>query len=173
MVWALQLSDSAILVCDNNLDLMCLHSFRGYHFSYFSSASFDSVPGRQRKKRDGPLHIEARGVSFATHIVQEGLSLASHATNDNCSPRSPGRSLYETRRTVCPASAFPDHFSSAESLSSSSGVWISSRFKAGAWSRAERSGGSLALARGAPQSGGRWPSRTNSARTKLGSQGDS
>ena len=56
-VWALQIYDFTILVCDNTLDLICVFiPFTGLGCS--SSASVYSVPGLQRKLWDRPLHNE-------------------------------------------------------------------------------------------------------------------
>ena len=71
-VWALQMSDSAILVCDNSLDLMrVLMASGGIVFS-----SVYNGLGRQNKLRDVPLHNEkARGFYFSTRRALSELRL--------------------------------------------------------------------------------------------------
>ena len=59
-VWALQIYDSAILACDDNLDLMCVFMASGV---FSSSVSVYNGFGLRNKLRDGPLHNEkARGI---------------------------------------------------------------------------------------------------------------
>ena len=67
-VWALQMSDSAILVCDNSLDLMCvLMASAGI---VFSSVSVYNGLGLV------PLHNEkARGFYFSTRRALSELRL--------------------------------------------------------------------------------------------------
>ena len=61
-VWALQIDVSAILVCDNHLDLMCVIMASGGIVFSFSTVSVYNGFGLQKKLRDGPLHSEkARG----------------------------------------------------------------------------------------------------------------
>ena len=64
-VWALQIYDSAILACDNNLDLMCVFMASG-GIGFSSSVSVYNGFGLRNKLRDGPLHNEkARGIFFS------------------------------------------------------------------------------------------------------------
>ena len=66
-VWALQIYDSAILACDNNLDLMCVFMASG-GIGFSSSVSVYNGFGLRNKLRDGPLHNEkARGIFFSPH----------------------------------------------------------------------------------------------------------
>ena len=63
-VWALQIYDSAILACDDNLDLMCVFMASG-GIGFSSSVSVYNGFGQRNKLRDGPLHNEkARGIFF-------------------------------------------------------------------------------------------------------------
>ena len=64
-VWALQIYDSAILACDNNLDLMCVFMASG-GIGFSSSVSVYNGFGLRNKLRDGPLHNEkVRGICFS------------------------------------------------------------------------------------------------------------
>ena len=77
-VWALQMYDSAILVCDNSLDLMadlmCVLMASGG--IAFSSVSVYNGLGLQNKLRDVPLHNEkARGFYFSTRRALSELRL--------------------------------------------------------------------------------------------------
>ena len=64
-VWALQIYVTAILVCDNNLDLMYVVMASG-GISFSSSVSVYNDFGLQNKLRDGPLQNEkARGCLFS------------------------------------------------------------------------------------------------------------
>ena len=56
-VWALQIYDSAILACDNNLDLTCVFMASG-GIVFSSSVSVYNGFGLRNKLRDGPLHNE-------------------------------------------------------------------------------------------------------------------
>ena len=62
--WALQTHGSAISVCDNNLNLMCVFMTSGS--IVFSCVSVYNALGLQNKLRDGPLHNKkARGCFFS------------------------------------------------------------------------------------------------------------
>ena len=75
-VWALQMSDSAILVCDNSLNLMCVLMASGGIVFLFSSVSVYSGLGLQNKLRDVPLDNEkARVVYFSTRRALSELRL--------------------------------------------------------------------------------------------------
>ena len=64
-VWALQIYDSAILACNDNLDLMCVFMASG-GIGCSSSVSVYNGFGLRNKLRDGPLHNEkARGTFFS------------------------------------------------------------------------------------------------------------
>ena len=64
-VWALQIYDSAILACDDNLDLTCVFMASG-GIGFSSSVSVYNAFGLRNKLRDGPLHNEmARGIFFS------------------------------------------------------------------------------------------------------------
>ena len=76
-VWALQIYDSAILACDDNLDLMCVFMASG-GIGFSSSVSVYNGFGLRNKLRDGPLHNEkARGIFFSPFC----LLASGHATN--------------------------------------------------------------------------------------------
>ena len=66
-VWALQIYDSAIWVCENNLDLMRVFmASGGLVFFFFLSVLVYKAFGLQNKLREGPLHNEkARGCFFS------------------------------------------------------------------------------------------------------------
>ena len=66
-VWALQLYDSVILACDDNLDLMCVFMASG-GIGFSSSVSVCNGFGLRNKLRDGPLHNERRGVFFFSPV---------------------------------------------------------------------------------------------------------
>lgn len=78
--------DSAILICDNNLDVMCV--FMASAGIFCSSASACSVPGLQTKLRDGPLHIEKarsfRPDPFAGEPVTVVAGMLVVAETDKC-----------------------------------------------------------------------------------------
>ena len=77
-VWALQIYDSAILACDNNLDLMCVFMASG-GIGFSSSVSVYNGFGLRNKLRDGPLHNEkSRGISFSPHPYQLGRGKRRH-----------------------------------------------------------------------------------------------
>ena len=63
--WALQIYDSAILACDDNLDLMCVFMASG-GIGFSSPVSVYNGFGLQNKLRDGPLHS---GVFFSAQMA--------------------------------------------------------------------------------------------------------
>ena len=69
-VWALQIYDSTILACDNNLDLMCVFMASG-GIGFSSSVSVYNGFGLRNKLRDGPLHNEKeQGIFFSPSALQ-------------------------------------------------------------------------------------------------------
>ena len=81
-VWALQIYDAAILVCDNNLDLMCLHGFWGYlcFFSFFSPLyRFTMVLACETSLGTAHYITKRRGVVFfSPHVF--GRRFPEHPT---------------------------------------------------------------------------------------------
>ena len=79
-VWALQIYDSEILACDNNLDLMCVFMASG-GIGFSSSVSVYNGFGLRNKLRDGPLHNEkARGI-FSAHLDLNNVRQLSMVTD--------------------------------------------------------------------------------------------
>ena len=70
-VWALQIYDSAILACDDNLDLMCVFMASG-GIGFSSSVSVYNGVGLRNKLRDGPLHNEKARGTFSAHVDGPG-----------------------------------------------------------------------------------------------------
>ena len=70
-VWALQIDDSAILACDNNLDLMCVFMASG-GIGFSSSVSvYNGFGLRKQVSGTAPYITKRRGVFFSALMAIE------------------------------------------------------------------------------------------------------
>ena len=66
-VWALQIYDSAILVCDNNLDLMCVFMASG-GIGFLPLYWFTMVLACEKSQGTAPYTTKRRGGVFSAHM---------------------------------------------------------------------------------------------------------